>query len=454
LGIYDSAYKEAGDALYDACEALRAAVRIAGGDNTTIGDGYLTAMRRLAVYVASADAKFSIEESVAIGQIFWLNADGEDVWASRNLITAQPQVVQEALEFLTACMRQLTEPTNKQILLAAEAVFQTVLASDGSAEPEVSRLTAITTRLRQALSNGEPPPTSATSGAVATCAGPIGRDEPTSSAERISATMASLDRLVGLDSVKQQVATLINLAKVFAIRKRMGLPVPPMSFHLVFVGNPGTGKTTVARIVAELYGELGLLSKGHLVEVDRSGLVANYIGQTATKVMAVIEQALGGVLFIDEAYALDAGDATDFGQEAVSTLIKAMEDHRSDLVVIAAGYTEPMQQFLQMNPGLRSRMSRDLVFADYSPDEMVEIFRGMAAQAGYALAPDCGAVLTQIFQRLWQRRGKDFANARDVRNVFERAIEAQANRLCGPGDPSADAIGFISDDDLLVAAGA
>jgi replication-associated recombination protein RarA len=235
---------------------------------------------------------------------------------------------------------------------------------------------------------------------------------------------------------------------VFAMRRRMGLPVPDMSHHLVFLGNPGTGKTTVARIIARVYGELGLLSKGHLVEVDRSGLVANFIGQTATKTAAVVEKAMGGVLFIDEAYMLNGNAPNDFGHEAVATLIKAMEDNRSDLVVIAAGYTDQMDAFLDINPGIRSRIGRNIHFADYSPPEMALIFAGMAAQGGYTLADDAGPVIARACEQLWDIRTKDFANARNVRKLFERVVEAQANRLCPADSPTEAELRAITLADL------
>lgn len=269
--------------------------------------------------------------------------------------------------------------------------------------------------------------------------------------ETLDQLVQELLSLIGLSSVKEEVETLINLAKVFAMRKEKGLPIPEISFHLVFSGNPGTGKTTVARIISKIYGDLKLLSKGHLVEVDRSGLVGNYVGQTATKVMSVIEQAKGGILFIDEAYALSEGSGNDFGHEAIETLLKAMEDYREDLVVIVAGYVDKMESFLGSNPGLRSRFPHVILFPDYSGEEMMAIFERLAQTDQYRLGDGVKEMITKEMQRRWQERGKDFANARDVRNVFERIIAMQANRIGTSGITSDDALTTISEADVRLA---
>jgi stage V sporulation protein K len=244
---------------------------------------------------------------------------------------------------------------------------------------------------------------------------------------------AELDSLVGLETVKEQVRALVAFLQVQGRRLEHGLPEVATTQHLVFVGNPGTGKTTIARLLAQMYRSMGLLEKGHLVEIDRAGLVGEYVGHTAAKTDRAVRRALDGVLFIDEAYALTPVDGRmDFGAEAVETLLKRMEDYRHRLVVIVAGYPRLMRRFLDSNPGLRSRFSREISFPDYSTAELLAITQRFAATSEYDLEGDAERELAAIFDGV--RRGEGFGNARFARTLFEQALNAQALRLAGDSE--------------------
>ena len=286
--------------------------------------------------------------------------------------------------------------------------------------------------------------------AAAPAAAPAAEEEPP---EDIEDLKKELNEYIGLDTIKKEVESLINLVTIQKMRKDAGLPVNDLSLHMVFSGNPGTGKTMIARLMARIYKSLGILSKGHLVEVDRSGLVAGYVGQTAIKTGEVIEKALGGVLFIDEAYTLTTKGGNDYGQEAVDTLLKAMEDHRDDLIVIVAGYIELMEDFVHSNPGLESRFNRFLDFKDYTIDEMIAIFDMRCSKSGYTLADDARDLLRGLLALL-SLDVKSFGNARGVRNLFERAVSAQANRLAASTEPlTKETLMLLTADDIRVAGG-
>jgi len=240
--------------------------------------------------------------------------------------------------------------------------------------------------------------------------------------------MEELDALIGLQSIKHDVKEIIAYAKIQKMREENGLKTAPVSLHLVFTGNPGTGKTTVARIMAKLYRQIGVLSKGQLVEVDRSGLVAGYVGQTALKTQQKIEEAMGGVLFIDEAYAL-AKEGNDFGQEAIDTILKAMEDNRKDFIVIVAGYTKPMETFIESNPGLKSRFNKYIEFADYTMEELTAIFQTFCDKYEYEIDEENLGRVTELLRIKKTETLESFANAREVRNLFEKITTNQARRL-------------------------
>lgn len=260
-----------------------------------------------------------------------------------------------------------------------------------------------------------------------------------------------LDELIGLEDVKEEVRSLANFVKVQKMRQEKGLKTPKMSYHLVFTGSPGTGKTTVARIVARIYKDLGILKRGHTVETDRSGLVAEYMGQTAIKTNALVDSALNGVLFIDEAYALvpDASySGGDYGQEAISTLLKRMEDDRDRLVVIIAGYPKEMQRFIDSNPGLQSRFNRYINFPDYTAEELYRIYLMYAKKNEYTLNQEAGVYLRERLEDVVEHKTRNFGNARYVRNVFEKSIQRQANRISRMKSPKENDLTEIKKEDL------
>ena len=268
----------------------------------------------------------------------------------------------------------------------------------------------------------------------------------------IKALLDDIDSMIGLDGVKKEIHSLVNILQVQKIRKERGLKYPVMSNHLVFIGNPGTGKTTVARKIGQIYKCLGLLEKDDLTETDRSGLVAGYMGQTAEKVQEVVEKAMGGILFIDEAYALTSyeNNGGDFGQEAVDTLLKLMEDNRDRLIVIVAGYPEPMEKFLDSNPGLRSRFNKYIQFEDYSVSQLVDIFIEMCTSQDFIIGEGVKEELALKIGVMVANAGENFANAREIRNYFENVVAKQAERLMKKSydEINGDALLTIEKEDL------
>ncbi|MBB4637184.1 AAA family ATPase [Longimicrobium terrae] len=363
-------------------------------------------------------------------------AGGDDVnaWAVRT---------PEYVESVARADRASGNSTARQWVHRMEQFGLAVISIDERSEAELALLTRHISHLRGVLDGAGVSPAPTITGSSAQ--GPGAGSETQATLDEL---LARLHRLVGLDEVKHEVQTLANLVRVRQMRLEHGLPAPPLSLHMVFSGNPGTGKTTVARLLADIFRALGVLSTGTLVEVDRAGLVAGYLGQTALKTRAAVQSALGGMLFIDEAYALAGSDHDSFGREAVDTLLKEMEDHRDQLVVVVAGYTEPMRRFLRSNPGLQSRFNRFVEFPDYSPDDLALIFFRMAEENGYALTPAARAKGVRSAAGLHAARGPDFANARAVRNLFERALARHANRVAVIPAPTAADLATLEAEDL------
>ena len=273
-------------------------------------------------------------------------------------------------------------------------------------------------------------------------------EKPEEPPRTLESLMEELNSLVGLEGIKKDVKSLINMIKVRKLRVENGLSVPPVSLHMVFMGNPGTGKTTVARLLSGIYKALGVLSKGQLVEADRSALVAGFVGQTAIKTSEMVEKAKGGILFVDEAYSLTPDSSNDFGREAIEIILKSMEDNRDDLIVIVAGYEDLMEKFISSNPGLESRFSKYFMFEDYNGEQLYEIFASLCKKHEYVLAPEAETKTRELLKRLYDLRDENFGNARDVRNIFEKAMAKQCDRVAAIEAPKKEDLMELRAEDI------
>ena len=339
------------------------------------------------------------------------------------------------------------EPAKRNILLAAETLLKLAKVSEGKLRSQrLKRATDLMDLAQKISLNQQRKVEGDSSEEVEGCSAMVREMEKLS----LDEALAKLRSLIGLESVKTQIKDWVEQIKVFNMRKQSGLSVPPMSYHLVFTGNPGTGKTTIARLIAQIYYAMGITQNANFVEVDRGDLVAGYVGQTAIKTKDAINKARGGVLFIDEAYTLVNRGENDFGQEAITTLLKVMEDAREDLVVIAAGYENLMEKFVNFNPGLKSRFKTFIKFDDYLPNELYQIFMGFCENEEYTVEPAAQKLLMKLITNLYNNRSAEFGNGREARNLFEQIVTMQSKRVAGIARPTKLDLMQIKMEDLPI----
>ena len=384
-------------------------------ENTITHDSLYDSLAKIVKLFVTADSTFGVESgSVSLMFIQFLNKMTVEFISADGKCDEKQAYTSASILTKLRTMRNIIIGQRKHILNAPAAVIQDNISSDN-----------ITSDGKKSESSQKQEI-------------PITDNDNCESLEEL---MQMLAELSGLEEVKKDLNSLINLLKVKKLREERGFPQSDISLHMVFSGNPGTGKTTVARLISKIYYRLSVLSKGHLIEVDRSGLVGGYVGQTAIKTKKICDSAIGGLLFIDEAYTLSTGGSNDFGIEAINTILKAMEDNRDDLVVIVAGYPDLMNKFLESNPGLRSRFNKIIQFNDYSPEELIEIFKNICAKSKLNISSDAENYTYGFFEKRCGKNIRNFANARDVRNYFEKALTNQADRIANIPD--------ISDEDLM-----